>query len=397
MGNEYPSDWNRRRKKVYRRDNYTCQNCGRRGGPHGNYELNAHHIVPKSKGGSHALSNLKTLCRGCHDAIHHNKKQAPTQSTGTRITDKYDRLDQEDYPYAVNEEITLYNLIFDSYSGLEDSIKNLNSLYSLAHPQLDLSEDYEQTKSEIDTAVDSIHKSLGEIQHRVPEDAEYQGEVNEVIDAVSDYLEQLNSFIQVIDQFRSNEVSSREVSDGVKKLTSLFQEDTWPAADTVLASLKDEAEQYQWRAKWASNSDVDNPTFTASVCPSCRSKPLSEPFNYLRRCPECRSEWILDDDWWTCINGPTSVQGTRMPSPLWEYYSTHPKTDIQDLSMVADKMTDFAGLYVIGVILLYLSTIAIPTLYGHIHIGLILCLVLSIPTLIAMVGSNRVFIWYYLE
>jgi len=31
MGKDYPSDWNSRRKKVYKRDNYRCQKCGSRG------------------------------------------------------------------------------------------------------------------------------------------------------------------------------------------------------------------------------------------------------------------------------------------------------------------------------------------------------------------------------
>ena len=30
-----------------------------------------HHIVPVSKGGTHARSNLMSLCRSCHNKIHH--------------------------------------------------------------------------------------------------------------------------------------------------------------------------------------------------------------------------------------------------------------------------------------------------------------------------------------
>lgn len=74
MTRDYPSDWNSRRKKVYRRDNHTCQNCGASGE---SVELHAHHIVPKSKGGSHELSNLKALCSECHKAIH-GDSMAPT-------------------------------------------------------------------------------------------------------------------------------------------------------------------------------------------------------------------------------------------------------------------------------------------------------------------------------
>jgi hypothetical protein len=77
MSDNYPSDWDRRRKKVYKRDNYTCQNCGVQGGPYGNAELHAHHGVPISKGGSHKTSNLTTYCKQCHDAIH-GRRKAPT-------------------------------------------------------------------------------------------------------------------------------------------------------------------------------------------------------------------------------------------------------------------------------------------------------------------------------
>lgn len=70
MTDRYPSDWGSRRKRVYRRDNYQCQNCGERGGAHGDAELHAHHVVPISKGGSHDTSNLTTVCHGCHEAIH---------------------------------------------------------------------------------------------------------------------------------------------------------------------------------------------------------------------------------------------------------------------------------------------------------------------------------------
>jgi hypothetical protein len=76
---DYPSDWDSRRKDVYRHDDYTCQNCGKLGGPQGHAELHAHHIVPKSKGGTHSKSNLVTVCKQCHNAIHGNS-YAPTKS-----------------------------------------------------------------------------------------------------------------------------------------------------------------------------------------------------------------------------------------------------------------------------------------------------------------------------
>ncbi|MDB9247469.1 HNH endonuclease [Halorubrum ezzemoulense] len=79
---DYPSDWAKRRKRVYRRDNYTCQNddCGRQGGPHGDAELHAHHIVPRSEGGSDALANLVTLCYRCHNEVHDHHIPRQTDS-----------------------------------------------------------------------------------------------------------------------------------------------------------------------------------------------------------------------------------------------------------------------------------------------------------------------------
>ena len=73
-----PTDWNSRRKSIYRRDDYTCQNCGRVGGDSGDAQLHAHHVVPIKDGGSHRCSNLQTLCKRCHNAIHHEATLAPT-------------------------------------------------------------------------------------------------------------------------------------------------------------------------------------------------------------------------------------------------------------------------------------------------------------------------------
>jgi ribosomal protein L37AE/L43A len=91
MTREYPTDWNSRRKEVYKRDNYTCQNCGAQGGNRGNAELHAHHIVPKSKGGTHQISNLKTICSKCHKAVH-GSSMAPTSSAPNDNSSFWDRL-----------------------------------------------------------------------------------------------------------------------------------------------------------------------------------------------------------------------------------------------------------------------------------------------------------------
>jgi hypothetical protein len=83
MSAGYPQNWDEIRNRVYQRDGYECQNCGIKGGSSGNAELHAHHIVPKASGGSHNEQNLVTLCKDCHNAIHHDDKEAPQPQSGS--------------------------------------------------------------------------------------------------------------------------------------------------------------------------------------------------------------------------------------------------------------------------------------------------------------------------
>jgi len=63
----YPNNWNRIRFYVFSRDKYTCQICGRANLS----KPNCHHIIPIGRGGSSNPSNLITVCRHCHERIHH--------------------------------------------------------------------------------------------------------------------------------------------------------------------------------------------------------------------------------------------------------------------------------------------------------------------------------------
>lgn len=45
---------------VWERDNFTCQNCGKRN------NLSVDHIKPEVEGGEMRLDNLQTLCRNCN-------------------------------------------------------------------------------------------------------------------------------------------------------------------------------------------------------------------------------------------------------------------------------------------------------------------------------------------
>jgi 5-methylcytosine-specific restriction endonuclease McrA len=67
----YPDNWDEIRHIVYKRDNYTCQECGAKGKRvGGEAEINCHHIVSLSKNGTNDYSNLITLCDDCHTKKH---------------------------------------------------------------------------------------------------------------------------------------------------------------------------------------------------------------------------------------------------------------------------------------------------------------------------------------
>ncbi len=49
------------RREVFRRDNYTCQYCGRRDGG-----LTVDHVVPRYQGGLHIWTNVVAACPSCN-------------------------------------------------------------------------------------------------------------------------------------------------------------------------------------------------------------------------------------------------------------------------------------------------------------------------------------------
>ena len=56
--------WRELRVIIYKRDNWTCQMCSKRGGA-----LQCHHMVSEVDGGNHEPENLITLCRVCHSKL----------------------------------------------------------------------------------------------------------------------------------------------------------------------------------------------------------------------------------------------------------------------------------------------------------------------------------------
>ena len=74
---ERSSDVNRKYGRAWKRirDRYAaehplCEQCLKEGRLTPVQEV--HHILPVSKGGTHARENLMSLCQSCHTKIHHN-------------------------------------------------------------------------------------------------------------------------------------------------------------------------------------------------------------------------------------------------------------------------------------------------------------------------------------
>lgn len=70
---ELPEEWGRIASLVRQRDGFHCRNCGAGGGPNGDAELHVDHVIPRSREGSNFPTNLRTLCRECHEARHARK------------------------------------------------------------------------------------------------------------------------------------------------------------------------------------------------------------------------------------------------------------------------------------------------------------------------------------
>ena len=71
----YPENWYLIRKIIYKRANYTCEYCGNSGS-----KLNAHHLIPLSKGGKNELANLVCVCDQCHSILHHSNLKLEKKS-----------------------------------------------------------------------------------------------------------------------------------------------------------------------------------------------------------------------------------------------------------------------------------------------------------------------------
>jgi 5-methylcytosine-specific restriction endonuclease McrA len=64
------------RREIFRRDNYTCQYCGKH-----SMTLTIDHVIPKYKGGAHIWTNVVAACAGCN----HRKGGKAVEEVGMHL------------------------------------------------------------------------------------------------------------------------------------------------------------------------------------------------------------------------------------------------------------------------------------------------------------------------
>ncbi|NPV77850.1 MAG: HNH endonuclease [Anaerolineae bacterium] len=64
------------RREIFRRDNHTCQYCGKNGGI-----LTVDHVIPRHLGGQHVWTNVVTACSTCN----HRKGGRTTEEADMRL------------------------------------------------------------------------------------------------------------------------------------------------------------------------------------------------------------------------------------------------------------------------------------------------------------------------
>lgn len=225
MSDSYPSDWDQRRKKVYQRDNYTCQNCGAQGGPHGNAELHAHHIVPKGKGGTHEVSNLKTICNECHSAIHNENVYAPTdpdvalsQNSSNRGASKKASLlpiVSSKYPTELEPQIKRANIVYRISKELDEISEEEGEFFELystikntPNPNLPIIERLAEQKESIDSIIENVKNKKQELNSFDKESMNEKGKKQH-----KQYNKILDEYIDILDDYYS-EVAKSAIDDG---------------------------------------------------------------------------------------------------------------------------------------------------------------------------------------
>lgn len=336
MSTNYPSDWDRRRKDVYKRDGYTCQNCGRRGGPYGDAELHAHHVVPKSAGGTHKKSNLKTVCKECHHAIH-GDSVAPSATTSSKPEENVDvELDVDEFPYAAADLVEFGRSLEETTSHLETTAEALDDLLELLDMHVSLGgedhpprfqEQYEGRREAAKSATQNLTEHLDAVTRERPDFSKstsveaYNRFAEKASTTVALLEEYLDTVVEMIEsdtvsesEFAEFQLLDDELDESVDEFVDSIEELMTATADEISHIVKD------IRQDTAAVMAI-NPFDECPICGASDAEmQMSSEFE-LVRCTECRTEFQSDSlSTWEVIFSTKPIEGISLTSELWKSF-----------------------------------------------------------------------------
>jgi len=153
----YSSRWDELAQQTKKRDNWTCQKCGVKGGQYGSTQLNAHHIITKKRGGKDNRENLITVCQPCHEEEHgHPIPQ------GSRF-DSYSSTTSN--PSEISSSNSKFENLSNSHSKIESSFSSSELQQDIEHSSID---DYSSSPSAV--------FNRGNLETILPENDKIRGE-----------------------------------------------------------------------------------------------------------------------------------------------------------------------------------------------------------------------------
>jgi hypothetical protein len=207
VSDNYPSDWDDRRKRVYKRDNYTCQNCGIKGGRKGHTKVHAHHIVPTSKGGSHNMSNLTTICRQCHEAIHSENITARQEESPNNHPDPDNFEGVKKGALVISLQINEFNRLCGEISSTTDNIiKYVKKMFSHTDNSYDalptkLEAVYISERVDFSNVIAELRSLSARTQETLPKFDFSDGFVDKAESLVETYLHYIQAIIELEEAF----------------------------------------------------------------------------------------------------------------------------------------------------------------------------------------------------
>lgn len=339
MSRDYPSDWDSRRRELYQRDEYTCQNCGARGGRHGDAELHAHHIVPISKGGTNKPSNLKTVCKECHDAIHGNR-MAPsaddvTLADDSSTTDLEYPIDPAKYPYSITPFIECANAVVEVFEQLEDVSSSFGDLFQYGEmyafvedgdSSARLDQQYDDAKRQTIEALEAYSAALSKLEgvsadRFQPDKTENQ--YLELCDRLQTLTLEFDDYLQLLTNRAEGEAVSGADSVDLRLQREDIETTAEQAADAAEALQELVSREMEREMR---SLDRDSAAHAGSMdhCPICGDELTTLSYTEgeyslsIERCTDCRTEWLRKPNVLEVISSEYDIEGYSLAPAVWK-------------------------------------------------------------------------------